>query len=212
MDKYAASTAEDVDDAAVRSHPDPAHLVETYRTARPEASFGELRSAIMGDALFGAGSWALAGAHAAHPKSATYAYEFAWRSHALGGELGATHAVEPPFAFDLTHLPALLGPAALLGPGRPPKELAARMHETWARFARSSAPGWDPYDTERRPTMHIDAEWTQVDGPRGRNDRSGADRSPGHPLLMTPGFRTLQILWPRGTSALANGGVRGAGE
>ncbi|MCW8102830.1 carboxylesterase/lipase family protein [Streptomyces tauricus] len=166
--KYATSTAGDVDDAAARAHPNPARLVETYRKARPEASFGELRSAIMGDALFGAGSWALTGAHAAHLESATYAYEFAWRSHALDGELGATHAVELPFVFDVAHLPQLHGPAALLGPDKPPAGLAARMHETWVRFARTGNPGWDPYDDERRATMRIDAEWTQVDDPRSQ--------------------------------------------
>lgn len=166
--RYATSTAEDVDAAAARSHPRPAQLVEAYRKARPEASAAELRSAIMGDALFGAGSWALADAHAAHPGSATFAYEFAWRSHALDGELGATHAVDLPFVFDLAHLPALHGPAALLGPDEPPAGLAARVHGTWVRFARTGDPGWDPYDTDRRATLRIDAEWTQLDDPRGR--------------------------------------------
>jgi para-nitrobenzyl esterase len=166
--EYATSTAADVHDAAARAHPKPARLIETYRTSRPEASFAELRSAIMGDALFGAGSRSLADAHAAHPRSATHAYEFAWRSHALDGELGATHAVELPFVFDLAHLPQLHGPAALLGPDKPPADLAARMHEAWIRFARTGNPGWDPYDTRRRATMRIDTEWTQVDDPRGR--------------------------------------------
>ena len=166
--KYATSTAADVDEAAARSHPDPARLVETYRKSRPEASYAELRSAIMADALFGAGSRALAGAHAAHPESATYAYEFAWRSQALDGELGATHAVELPFVFDLADRPELNGPGALLGPDKPPADLADRMHETWIRFAATGDPGWDPYDTERRATMHIDAEWTQIDDPRSR--------------------------------------------
>lgn len=170
--QYSTSTAGDVDAAAARSHPDPARLVETYRKARPEASFGELRSALMGDALFGAGSWALAGAHAAHPESATFRYEFAWRSHALDGELGATHAVELPFVFDLTHLPRLRGPGGLLGPDEPPADLAARGHETWVRFARTGNPGWDPYDNERRATMRIDAAWTQVDDPRGQERRA----------------------------------------
>ncbi|MES4904366.1 MULTISPECIES: carboxylesterase family protein [unclassified Streptomyces] len=166
--KYATSTAADVDEAAARSHPNPARLVETYRTSRPEASFAELRSAIMADALFGAGSWALADAHAAHPESATYAYEFAWRSRALDGELGATHAVELPFVFDLADRPELNGPAALLGPDKPPADLATRMHGTWIRFARTGDPGWHPYDTERRATMHIDTEWTQADDPRSQ--------------------------------------------
>ncbi|MYS80578.1 carboxylesterase/lipase family protein [Embleya scabrispora] len=170
--KYATSTPGDVDDAAARAHPNPARLVETYRKTRPEASLGELRSAIMGDALFGAGSRALAGAHAARPESTTYAYEFAWRSHALDGELGATHAVELPFVFDVAHLPQLHGSAALLGPDKPPADLAARMHETWVRFAGTGNPGWDPYDDERRATMRIDAEWTRVDDPRSQERRA----------------------------------------
>ncbi|WP_121749021.1 carboxylesterase family protein [Streptomyces sp. E2N166] len=169
--KYATSTAADVDEAAARSHPDPARLVEAYRESRPEASLAELRSAIMTDALFGAGSRALAGAHAAHPRSATFAYEFAWRSHALDGELGAAHAVELPFVFDLADRPELNGPAALLGPGKAPADLATRVHETWIRFARTGDPGWDPYDTDRRATMRIDTEWTQVDDPRSRERR-----------------------------------------
>ncbi|MFI5852625.1 carboxylesterase/lipase family protein [Streptomyces parvulus] len=168
VDKYADSTAGDVDDTAARSHPKPAQLAATYRDTRPGASLGELRSAIMGDALFGAGSWALAGAHAGHPGSATFSYEFAWRSHALGGDLGATHAVELPFVFDNAELPRLAGEGALLGPDKPPADLAARTHHAWIRFARTGNPGWDPYDTTRRATMRIDAEWTQVDDPRGR--------------------------------------------
>ncbi|MEU0853364.1 carboxylesterase family protein [Streptomyces flaveolus] len=166
--KYATSTATDVEEAAARSHPDPARLVETYRASRPGASFAELRSAIMADALFGVGSRALADAHAIHSRSATYAYEFAWRSHALGGELGATHGVELPFVFDLADRAELSGPDALLGPDPAPADLATRVHETWIRFARTGDPGWDPYDTGRRATMRIDTEWTQVDDPLGQ--------------------------------------------
>ncbi|MEU0571854.1 carboxylesterase family protein [Nonomuraea sp. NPDC005983] len=179
------STAADVDAAAARSHPRPAHLVETYRKARPEASFGELRSAIMGDALFGSGSQRLADVHAAHTghvahtghaahaehvgrtAAATYRYSFAWRSNALGGELGASHAVELPFVFDGTGLPRLRGPEALLGPDEPPADLAARMHAAWVSFATTGDPGWDRYDTGRRATMRINGEWSLVDDPNG---------------------------------------------
>ncbi|MFE2182591.1 carboxylesterase family protein, partial [Streptomyces sp. NPDC059455] len=136
--------------------------------ARPPAAFGALGAANRGAAAGGAGSGPLPPAHAAHPQSETFGYEFAWRSHALNGELGATHAMELPFVFDVTHLPQLHGPNGLLGPDKPPANLAARVHETWVRFARTGNPGWDPYDSERRATMHIDAQWTQVDDPRGQ--------------------------------------------
>jgi para-nitrobenzyl esterase len=163
---YAGSTAADVEAAAARSHPRPERLVEAYRASRPGASPAELRSAVMGDALFGVGSRALASAHADRAHARTYAYEFAWRSRALNGDLGATHTVELPFVFDLADLPELHGPNALLGPDKPPSDLAGRVHEAWVRFARTGDPGWDPYDTERRATMRIDDEWTQVDDPR----------------------------------------------
>ncbi|WP_181795416.1 carboxylesterase/lipase family protein [Streptomyces sp. WELS2] len=172
VDAYATATRADVDAIAARVHPDPDRLVDTYRGTRPRAAFGELRSAILGDALFGAGSRALADAHADRSGGATYAYEFAWRSRAVDGQLGAAHAVELPFVFDLTHLPRLHGADALLGPDRPPAGLASRVHETWIQFARTGDPGWDPYDTARRATMRVDADWTQIDDPRGQEHRA----------------------------------------
>ncbi|WP_026119066.1 carboxylesterase/lipase family protein [Nocardiopsis ganjiahuensis] len=175
--EHAASTTADVHAVAARTHPDPERLVEAYRASRPEASPGELRSAILGDAAFGAGSRALADAHATHPRSRTFGYEFAWRSTAMGGALGAAHTVELPFVFDRTHLPRLHGPHGLLGPQRPPADLAARMHGAWVRFARTGDPGWEPYTTERRATMRIDAEWTLIDDPRGQERRAW---SPGN--------------------------------
>jgi para-nitrobenzyl esterase len=120
----------------------------------------------MGDALFGVGSRRLADAHA-RGAAATYRYSFAWRSNALGGELGATHAVELPFVFDVTDLPRLRGAQALLGPDEPPSDLAARMHAAWVAFATTGDPGWDRYDTGRRATMRIDGEWRVEDDPHG---------------------------------------------
>lgn len=177
--EYGRSTAADVDALAARSHPYPAELVHAYRTARPGAGPGALRSAVLGDALFGAGSWALATAHAAHATAGTFRYEFAWRSGALDGQLGATHTMELPFVFDLTHLPRLHGPGALLGPGGPPADLAARVHETWVRFARTGDPGWHAYDNDRRATMRIDAEWRRLDDPHGQERRAWSHDNAG---------------------------------
>ncbi|WP_372974723.1 hypothetical protein [Microbispora sp. GKU 823] len=85
----------------------------------------------------------------------------------MDGELGATHAVELPFVFDVADLPRLRGPQALLGPYEPPSDLAARMHAAWVAFAATGHPGWDRYDTARRATMRIGAEWSMVDDPHG---------------------------------------------
>ncbi|GAA1918263.1 carboxylesterase/lipase family protein [Streptantibioticus ferralitis] len=161
-----ASTPADVNATAARTHPAPADLVAAYRARHPQATDGELRSAILGDALFGNGTRRLADAHATATATATargartYAYEFAWRSNALHGQLGATHTMELPFVFHTTHLPQLHGPRALLGTGSPPPDLALRMHAAWTSFARIGDPGWDEYDTERRATMRIAQDWT----------------------------------------------------
>ncbi|MET7713443.1 carboxylesterase family protein [Streptomyces sp. NPDC005407] len=166
--KYAASSAADVDATAALAHPDPVRLVHAYRAQRPQASHGELRSAILGDALFGHGSRQLAEAHAALPAKSTHAYEFAWRSNALEGQLGATHAVELPFVFKTAGLPALHGPNALLGTATPPADLAARMHAAWVSFAHTGDPGWGQYDLDKRTTMRIDSTWSPVHNPRRR--------------------------------------------
>lgn len=167
------STEADLVAAAERSHPDPATLVESYRRARPEASFGELRSAVMGAALFGAGSWRLADAHAEGTSSATYAYLFAWRPDSLGGELGAAHTMELPFVFDVTGLPQLHGSEALLGSQQAPADLAKRMHAAWVAFATTGDPGWSQYDTTRRATLLIDADvWDVEEDPCGDERRA----------------------------------------
>ena len=161
------STTADVDAAAARSHPRPARLVEIYRKARPQASEGELRSAIMGDALFGVGSRRLADAHAGHgrrhlPLLVRLALDRAGRRTGRHPRHGAAVRLR-------RHRPA---PAARrTGPARSGR--AARR--TWppgcTRPGSSSPatgdPGWDRYDTARRATMRIDGEWSVVNDPHG---------------------------------------------
>jgi para-nitrobenzyl esterase len=138
------STEGDLLETAAKVADDPAALVASHRARRPQATPGELRSAIMGDALFGTGSRRLAEAH-----GTAYTYEFAWRSSAVDGQLGAAHTMELPFVFDRLDLPALRGPRGLLGAGEPPAELATRMHQAWVDFARTGDPGWAPSETHR---------------------------------------------------------------
>ncbi|MFD5831351.1 carboxylesterase/lipase family protein [Lentzea sp. NPDC060358] len=166
--RYGNSTEADVDALAARVHPDPVRLVEAYRRNRPAAGDGEIRSAVLGDALFGAGTWALAERHTGR----TFAYEFAWRSPALGGELGATHSVELPFVFGRTGLAGVRGPNRLLGTGEPPPGLGALVRGSWVRFARTGDPGWPAYRTGSRTTMWFGADSGPVDDPRGAERRA----------------------------------------
>jgi carboxylesterase type B len=92
-------------------------------------------------------------------------YEFAWRSPAFAGRLGACHALEIAFVFDTLDKGAdqIVGP--LLGP-TPPQQLADTMHAAWIAFATNGDPGWAEYDLRRRATMRFDTTSEVVDDPR----------------------------------------------
>ena len=132
----------------------------TYRAARPGASPGDLLAAIQGDWFWRIPAIRLAEAHVASP-AATYMYEFAWRSPAFDGRLGASHALEIPFVFDTLGRET----EALWGPD-PPQALADTMHTAWVAFATKGDPGWSRYDLSRRAAMRFDVTSTVVDDPR----------------------------------------------
>ncbi|MDH6120671.1 para-nitrobenzyl esterase [Kitasatospora sp. GAS204A] len=143
-------TATDVEllAAARRRVADPEQQVAAYRARFPGERPGRLLSRVITD-TFTAGSRRLAQAHASRSGGRTFRYEFAWRSQAFAGALGACHCLELPFVFDRLKLPALRGEHALLGTGRAPLELAAEMHGDWVRFATTGEPGWDQDTTHR---------------------------------------------------------------
>jgi para-nitrobenzyl esterase len=147
--QLASTTRDDAERLAARVATDPANLVRQYRSSFPRAGWGELRSAILGDALFRSGSDRTARAHEQLAGASTHRYEFSWRSEAVDGTLGAAHAVELPFVFDRIGLESLRGPAALLGPGEPPATLADQMHGAWVRYATTGDPGWAASVTRR---------------------------------------------------------------
>jgi carboxylesterase type B len=70
-----------------------------YRAANPGAGAGDLLAAVQTDWWFRIPAIRLADAHATST-SATYMYEFGWRSPQFDGGLGACHALEIPFVFD----------------------------------------------------------------------------------------------------------------
>jgi len=131
-----------------------------YRAAHPGAGAGELLSAIQGDRTVRIPVIRLAEAHA-KSRSATYMYEFAWRSPQFGGQLGACHGLEVGFLFySLGH-----ETEPLTGPN-PPQQLADKMRAAWVGFAVSGDPGWPRYDLTRRATMRFDTSSEMVEDPR----------------------------------------------
>jgi para-nitrobenzyl esterase len=172
----AATTPDLLHSAASYAHSDPDRLLSVYAARQPDATPGELRSIILGEAVFGAGSRALADAHAAAGHS-TYAYLFSWRSTALDGQLGATHIVETPFAFN-TLSPELHGEGRLLGPALAPQSLAEQTHRAWIDFITSGSPGWPRYELDRRTTMSIGDQWEPVSDPFARERAAWAASPP----------------------------------
>ncbi|MBY8886768.1 carboxylesterase family protein [Streptomyces sp. PTM05] len=144
-----STTEADVLTVATRTHPDPETALAAHRAARPDATPGELRSAVLGQALFESGTTRMARAHARISAGRTHVYSFGYRSTALDGRLGAAHTVELPFVFDIADEPWLHGDTCLLGPDPAPPGLAARMHGAWVAFASTGDPGWAPYAPQR---------------------------------------------------------------
>jgi para-nitrobenzyl esterase len=108
----------------------------------------------------------LADAQAAH--APVWQYLFAWGSPAWGGQIGAAHAIEIPFVFDLVEdqrMHVFVGPDA-------PKVLSRAVHESWVAFARDGKPGaddlpeWPALGGAGRPVMVFDAESHLEDDPQ----------------------------------------------
>lgn len=81
-----------------------------------------------------------------------FSYLFTWRSPAVGGKLGACHALEIPFVFRQLGSPD----AEFLTRGTAPQSLSDIMSGAWAGFARTGRPAgdglpeWQEYGSDRR--------------------------------------------------------------
>ncbi|WP_216590013.1 carboxylesterase/lipase family protein [Streptomyces brasiliscabiei] len=142
---------------------DPDEAIAVYLLDNPDASPGEMLSALTTDWFFRLPAIRLAEARAGQ-QGATYLYEFGWRPPTFDGRIGACHAAELGFVFDNLDDPALL---PLLGID-PPQELADTMHRAWVSFATEGKPGWAEYDPKDRTTMHFDTAPEIRTDPRAR--------------------------------------------
>ena len=101
--------------------------------------------------------------------ASTWMYLFSWKSRAFGGRLGATHALEIPFAFDNLDR---AGVDIFLGEGPTPQALADVMHRAWISFVRGDDPGWQPYDPGLRATMRFDDHCELIHDPDGEERKA----------------------------------------
>ena len=128
-----------------------AGVLDVYRETRPAATVDELMIALTTDHMFRIPAIRLAEARGARGEGKTWLYQFNWRSR--NDRLGATHALEIPFAFDNLDQP---GVDAFIGAGPSPQHVADEVHRTWTRFIRDGDPGFPAYSLPRRETMVFD--------------------------------------------------------
>ncbi|TQJ58716.1 para-nitrobenzyl esterase [Arthrobacter sp. SLBN-83] len=148
--------------AGVPAEQAPGYTEALTRVLSREPSGKELLEAAIADSVYRQPSNRLLDARllGAHPRAAgkNFAYLFTWRSPAMGGKLGACHALDIPFVFRHLDIPE----AAFLTRGKAPQSLSDAMSGSWASFAHTGTPdgaglGWTEYGQERS-TMVLDAE------------------------------------------------------
>ena len=149
-----------------------ASLLDVYRQTRPGATVQELMIALTTDHMFripairlaeGRGYSSCEGQAPRAPRGNTWLYQFNWRSR--NDRLGATHALEIPFAFDNLDQP---GVDAFIGAGPSPQHVADAVHRTWTRFIRQGDPGFPAYTLPRRSTKVFDDTSAVVADPESR--------------------------------------------
>ncbi len=125
----------------------PAPLAAAYLDRAGQPPCGAVGQAIT-DRTFRVPAQQLAAAKA-EAGGAAYAYDFRWATPVPPLAGLAFHCLDVPFVFDTLGEPGVreaAGPAA-------PASLAADMHGAWVRFVTEGDPGWERYDTGRRPVM-----------------------------------------------------------
>lgn len=156
---------------------DPDAAIAAYRDELGDLSLADLDGAVLTDFIFRIPTVRLADAQSSH--APTYQYLWDWKSGAFGGLIGAAHAIEIPFVFDLVEdqrLHVFVGADA-------PRELAHATNQAWISFARDGVPAadglpsWPTVGAEAtRPVMVLDTESRLADDPGAITRRYWADR------------------------------------
>jgi para-nitrobenzyl esterase len=165
--------------SALAGEANAARVIDTYKKAHPGKSPSEIYFLASTDRGMRMNAIRLAERKYAQGQAPVYMYLFAWRSPALGGELGAPHTVEIPFVFDNTDIPKVMTAG-----GPEVKALAARTSEAWIQFARSGdpnhkgLPNWPSYTTAERATMVFDNVCKLVNDPGSEERKLWTSLSP----------------------------------
>lgn len=137
----------------------PADALDVYRRNPDNKTIGDVYSALQSDYTFRIP--ALRIAEQRSRVGNVWHYNFAWKSPAYRGRLGAAHFVDVPFSFETL---ASDQARTFIGDD-PPTTLADAMHKAWVAFARTGDPGWPAYDPAERATMRFDTRSGIVQDP-----------------------------------------------
>ncbi|MBU4316187.1 MAG: carboxylesterase/lipase family protein [Proteobacteria bacterium] len=151
---------------------DAKQMIEAYekeRTGNLPSDPGDLLDAVMTDLRFRMPALRWAEAQSKHQPN-VFSYLFTYKSSAMGGVLGACHALEIPFVF------------GVLGQKErgiyPPRNeqtdtLSAKMLAAWTAFARTGNPShdhmppWAAYEVTQRKTMILGIDTHLEEDPFG---------------------------------------------
>jgi para-nitrobenzyl esterase len=139
-------------------------VLKVYGSTRPDAGRKDLLAAVETDQMFTMPAIRFAEAQLGHHPN-VWMYRFSWPSPVLDGALGACHALELPFVFEM------LDQSADFVGTSPPLDLAADMHGAWVRFAATGDPAWPRYETGRRPVMDFNTTRQVVEDPHAEERR-----------------------------------------
>jgi para-nitrobenzyl esterase len=133
-------------------------VVDVYRTVRPDADPDGVVCAVMTDHVFRQPAIRLAEAQLPHAPRVSM-YRFDLPSTAMGGVLGACHAIELPFVFDNLDRGGVDMFLGGLDDGA--RGLAARTARAWTGVAHATGPAhddleWPDYDLDQRLTCVLD--------------------------------------------------------
>jgi para-nitrobenzyl esterase len=131
-----------------RALPNARGALRAYGLDDKGAKPGEVMTLALTDLMFRAMTRRTAELH----RGRSHVYEFEWQSPAIGGKLGAAHAIELPFVFDT--LACASGRDGLLGEN-PPQELATSIHALWIAFATDGVLPWPAFDPETRQVWSL---------------------------------------------------------
>ncbi|MDR1427572.1 MAG: carboxylesterase family protein [Bifidobacteriaceae bacterium] len=128
--------------------------LEPFGAGPGRVDWGAVWNTFMTDWMYRRTTLALVEARNRAGATPSYVYEFAWKSPAFDGRLGACHALELPFVFGTQDQP---GARAVLGEAAP-DGLSDEMRSAWLAFAETGAAPWPAYRSENAAWRRFDTE------------------------------------------------------